>query len=483
MTLANWSGAYLYAQEVNEHTEKNTPSLEDFPFIIINNVQDSIQELIIQDSTFHRISTSVNFKVNKTNIDTTAQFFTSWKQIVPQLTDENYRLQQMFLRGAASPEGPYENNKRLAHARAMNLFKMIKKDLPNVDSLNINFSFINEDYGYLILLMKKAADPETHIVEHIFEENNGLEPAIKRQLLNYNGGILWLRLLKTYYPQLRSARLVLQFVKNQKPEPVVPVDTLPEVIPEEIVPDSIPADSIPASVDSTSTANDTTLIRRKVLAIRTNLLYDAWYQSQFGWAPGMNVQLEYYPKEGHITYNAGFTFHNHRHWGDNEFFQARDIDLEARWYFSPSGTFVGPFAGIDLHGSWYGIGLSKTKGWEGEGGGAGITLGWSHYISRNHRWRFDANIGLGYFVTRYDPYVYGNTMTGEIDGKYYYDYYGNLSEFRRRNHRLQWLGPTQAGIHITYVILHRRIQRKGVGFRRTEKAPLPYPAEQKGDEQ
>ena len=66
------------------------------------------------------------------------------------------------------------------------------------------------------------------------------------------------------------------------------------------------------------------------------------------------------------------------------------------------------------------------------------------------------SVSLGFFYTRYDPYVYGNPITGVEDGLYYYEYYGNTSDFKMRNYQLFWFGPTNAGLHITYDILYRR---------------------------
>ena len=167
--------------------------------------------------------------------------------------------------------------------------------------------------------------------------------------------------------------------------------------------------------------------------------------------------MEYYPLRGHYTYNAGFTWTTHRHWNDNKFFQIRDLQLELRRYFKGGGAFIGPYLGVYAEGTVYGIGFSKTRGWEGEGGGGGLTAGWTWKLNRKGNLRLEVSASLGVFVTRYDPYVYGNPITGsEEDGLYYYDYRGNTSEFKKRNHRMVWFGPTNAGLHITYDIIYRK---------------------------
>lgn len=202
-------------------------------------------------------------------------------------------------------------------------------------------------------------------------------------------------------------------------------------------------------------------VRRHLIAVRTNLLHDFLYVPQFGFAPGINIQLEYYPKGGHYTYNAAFTFISHRHWDDYKFFQIRDLQLELRRYFKGEGKFIGPYLAAYAEGTFYGIGFNKNKGWEGEGGGGGLSAGYVWPLNRKGNLRLEVSASLGFFYTRYDPYVYGNPITGDEDGLYYYDYHGNSNQFKERNHRMTWLGPTNAGIHITYDIIYRKKQQRG----------------------
>ena len=117
--------------------------------------------------------------------------------------------------------------------------------------------------------------------------------------------------------------------------------------------------------------------------------------------------------------------------------QIRDAQLELRRYFKGQGQFIGTYLSAYAEGMVYGIGFSETKGWEGEGGGAGLGLG--HTFKLNKRGSL---------------YVWGNGNV--IDGKYYYDYHGSISDFKRRNHQFLWFGPTNAGIHLTYDIIYRK---------------------------
>ena len=200
---------------------------------------------------------------------------------------------------------------------------------------------------------------------------------------------------------------------------------------------------------------------RHMIALRTNLLHDLLYVPQFGFAPGANIQAEYYPLSGNYTFNAGFTFTNHRHWDVQKFLQIRDFQLSVRRYFKGGGEFVGPYVDGYAEFMKYGIGFGPDKGWQGEGGGAGVGGGYTWNLNKRGNLRLEVSLNLGIFVTRYDPYVWGDSNGGEGHGLYYYDYHGSTSDFKKRNHRFVWLGPTNAGVHITYDIVYRKQQKEG----------------------
>jgi len=199
---------------------------------------------------------------------------------------------------------------------------------------------------------------------------------------------------------------------------------------------------------------------RHMIALRTNLLHDLLYVPQFGFAPGANIQAEYYPLSGNYTFNAGFTFTNHRHWDEQKFMQIRDFQLSVRRYFKGEGEFVGPYVDGYAEFMKYGIGFGPDKGWQGEGGGAGVGAGYTWNLNKRGNLRLEVSLNLGLFVTRYDPYVWGDSNGGEGHGLYYYDYHGSISDFKERNHRFVWLGPTNAGVHITYDIIYRKQKRE-----------------------
>ena len=445
-----WSHSSALAQKPDSLLYKQ---LADYPFVFVS---DSIvtSPPVITDSLFDMIARGIRFQVNRTELQKGDPFITLYNDsLVPWLKDNNLILREIFVKGAASPEGPYDNNVRLSRERTKRLIEFLSSNLDQpIADRPTNSKFVTEDYAYLVKLMELADDAEYRKVKAIWNTCKGNERLCKKKLMALNGGKTWKRLLKVYFPTLRQSRVVLWFVVSPKHMPIpkyhftaktemLAIPTLPSFLPVPITPDTTAVKAY---------------ARRHMIAARTNLIHDFLYVPQFGFAPGGNIQLEYYPLSGHYTFNAGFTFHNHRHWNSHKFFQVRDAQLEVRRYFKGGGEFLGTYLGAYAEGTKYGIGFSATKGWEGEGGGAGLSIGHTCKLNKKGSLRLELSMSVGAFVTVYDPYVWGNPINGAIDGLYYYDYHGSTSKFKERNHRFMWFGPTNAGIHLTYDIIYRK---------------------------
>jgi len=433
-----------------------------YPFIIIT--EDTVTyPPQLTDKEFYEISQGVVFKVNKTDLREDDSFLQKYRnEILPRINAQHLQLRKVYVRGAASPEGPYENNRRLGIGRTKALIAELQRGLLHqYVNVRIETSSVTEDYGFLCYLMEEANDADYQAVKQIYDSCNGDELKCKQKLMAAQGGKLWNRLLKEYFPTLRAARIALWFSEPDALHAPVQKDL---VKPAEITAAPSNAFAIP-SLDIDRIPFKNRYERRHMIAFRTNLLHDFFYMPQFGWAFSPNYQLEYYPLDGHYTYNIGMTWGTHRHWNTQEFFQVRDFQLELRRYFVGKGKFIGPYLGAYVNGGKYGIGLNEEKGWEGEGGGLGVTGGLVIPITRKGNFRLELMGALGFYLTRHDPYVWGNPLTGEIDGDYYYNYHGSASSFKKRNHQFTWIGPTNLGIQLTYDIIYRKkhlVQEGGI---------------------
>lgn len=254
--------------------------------------------------------------------------------------------------------------------------------------------------------------------------------------------------------------------------------------PEMIVgtlPDSIAMKDVSEKPDSLSDVKQP-VPRREFLSVKTNLLfYGVYMPSGYDrWCPIPNVAVEYYPKKGHFTFGGSFDFPWWQDYAAHKYFQIRNYQLEARYYLrrgdlasNPPGegpAFRGLYFQGYAHGGLFGICFDANRGWVGEGFGAGVGVGYVMGLSRKGHWRLEFGLQVGFFHCKYDPYQYENPVDPNYrDGLYYYKWTQSPSLFKKRQYRYTWLGPTRVGVTLTYDLLYRRISKKGVSFKNSEK--------------
>lgn len=473
------------AQSSLADTEDKT--LDISSFIIF--ADDAGREAYEIDSLFFLRSFPVIFKVSRTDVITNngdlQQFI---RYGVPLLKNENIRNARIRIRSAASPEGPLSFNKQLSLGRRDALLKIFEEN--GVDASELQIDVVDEEYELLAFMMRQAHDPDALTVSRMVADWISDPVKLKNELMHYGDGHLWERIKEQYFPQLRASRFMIIFPDNFQSEllntELVPLDfsglenksvnALPDRLPEiSLLPSALIL--VPPSTP-----------RRELLAIKTNLLEWGAYVPQYGFCPMPNVELEYYPRHGHWTLGATFdcpwwigNTTNHK------YFELRNYQLYGRYYFrnsdhSYSNVLLAEpiagqaaFRGFYLEGyaqaCLYQIGFSAQKGWIGEGAGGGLGAGYTLPLSRDGHWRLDMGFQLGLFRTYYDPFVYGKPVYhgGEIDGNYYYDTDLYSDEFVKRMHRFTWLGPTRAGISISYDLLYRKRDSKRPSFSKWER--------------
>lgn len=473
-----------------------------FPYIV--EVKDTA-DMHISDSVFYKIARSVVFPVNKYDIPENSSFYKELVyEVIPYMNARGYRLETIAIHGAASPEGPYEWNRFLGERRLKALYDLIDKhmDEPSCPDC-LKKDETPEDYNYLLYMMAQNGDKDYERVKtyvDLYLHTNVV--ALKQILMNLDSGALWKRLLKDYFPELRAARVVL-FFRQTAPEKIkrpVLLQGIDGRLPQKYIADSIagviakkpyipkveivwtqPVDTVPVRIP-----------RRELLSLKTNLLFDFAYMP-FGYkdfCPIPNVAIEYYPKHGHFTYGAMFDFPWwHGNTTNHKYFQVRNYTLESRYYFRsgderkrPVGigaAFRGMYISAYAHAFIYGIGWSDNEGfdgpgsvgghgWQGEGAGGGLGIGYVMPLSRNEHWRLELSAQFGFFRTKYDPYIYGCPVEEKNDGLYYYVWYRDADEFEKRKYRFNWIGPTRVSVQLSYDILYRRKAKRGASFKAWE---------------
>src|SRR5690554_810764 len=196
----------------------------------------------------------IDFRVNSTVIDSAysdnaarMQEMVEFLRTIHQ--DSTINIIEVSFCGAASPEGSYQLNRKLAQGRLSALEKFIRSEVDIPDSLiTYNDSYIPWDYlksqiedsglirkDEVIAILEEEArlvdyhHPNTHIDNRI----------VKLRALD--GGKVWQQMNKLFFEQMRNACAVFVTYKKELPpiqEPVIVPDTIVVEPPVEIVRDT-----------------------------------------------------------------------------------------------------------------------------------------------------------------------------------------------------------------------------------------------------
>lgn len=441
-----------------------------YPFIRI--VPRNSELAPVTDEEFFNTSARVIFPVNKFVLpknDSLLRLLSG--TIFPRINSDSLRLKKLMFRGAASPEGPLRWNRTLGNNRMNALYRFVRQHISTASADTLSQRDVDvEDYRTLCIMMRQAGDRDYGLVQALCDVYLAKDdlPTLKRRLMQVHQGRLWRRLLRTYYPKLRSARFVMIL---ERPEPSMPLQYieasgLPYVLP---------------SLPSVRPIPVPTLVhRRELLSVKTNVLLDLAYMPGYNrWCPIPNVAIEYYPLHGHFTFGASFDCPWWQDYEDHKYFQVRNYQLESRYYFrsgdirrnvpGQGAAFRGFYVQAYAHVALYGIMFDADNGWMGEGLGGGVGAGYVLPLSRDGHWRLEFQAQAGYFITGYDPFQYENPVNPNYrDHLYYYKWTKKPALFKKRQYRFSWLGPTRVGITLSYDLLYRRVAKKGVSFRNWE---------------
>ncbi len=440
---------------------------ERYPYVVLIDEGDDTE---IDDDFFYSHAASVTFKVSKTDLlsnDKTFRELTD--EVLPGVSRDSLRVVRMQMRGAASPEGPFDFNRQLGEGRLKALYNHVRERLQLPSTDNIKFETEIEDYNYLCRQMEQAGDKDYERVKLLYDRYipNHQYKEMKRALQRMDGGKVWRRLLVTYFPSLRAARVIIICQKPSKPqvtEPPVPVDTV-KPAPVEPWLERVP--------------------RRELLSVKTNMLFYGVYMpgGYNKWCPIPNIAIEYYPLHGHFTFGASYDNPWWQHYHHHKYFQIRNYQLETRYYMRPGdielnpegegAAFKGWYWQAYVHAGIFGICFDENRGWMGEGIGAGVGGGYVLPISKKGHWRLEFQAQFGVFHCGYDPYQYENPVDPNYhDDLYYYKWTDRPQFFKKRQYRYTWVGPTRIGVTLSYDLLYRKASKTARGYRHP-KATMP----------
>ena len=380
-----------------------------YPFIRFIDSREDAALVRLSDQEFLDKAGRIVFKVNRYDVLTNDSLLQLLENdILPRINQDSLRLRRLIVRGAASPEGPVPNNRMLGRRRSEALFNFLRARLNvPVDEQNVTTEAVTEDYRLLLVMMQRANDPAEGIVRSLCDKHLPRYEftILKNKLKQLQGGTLWRHLLKDYFPELRAARVVLVFDKPEEP-------ALPET------PESPETPEEPEDTPQLSTVNyqlsTIKVPRREIMAVKTNmLLYGVYMPSGYDkWCPIPNVAVEFFPLHGHFTYGASLDFPWWRNYWGHKYFEVRNYQLEARYYFRSGDVRLRePGEGIAFRG-WYLQGYAhaalfcicfdKDRGWKGEALGAGLGAGYVLPLGKKSHWRLEFSLQAGFMYGGYD---------------------------------------------------------------------------------
>lgn len=206
-----------------------------------------------------------------------------------------------------------------------------------------------------------------------------------------------------------------------------------------IAPNSIDGLSGGGSLATSESALPLAKLQKPLLALKTNLLYDA--------VTVLNFAVEV-PIGKHYSVAGEFIFPWWLDYKRQNCLQVYSGNVEGKYWFEPrkekytdgefssmTGWFAGVYAGIALYDVEY-----RGKGYQGEFLlSAGIMGGYAHSIGRNLRMEY--SLGVGYMQTNYRSY---ESKISASDNEWYL--------YRQSSGTFKWVGPTQAKISLVWML-------------------------------
>lgn len=426
----------------------------------MGSVMNVLAQVTTTDSIFIRNSRPINFVVNKIDIsDSDRRWITD--TLIPKLNALGDRG-IIIGRATASPEGPYPNNVRLARERRASVDALLGSY--GISTSRIRYDIVPEDYPLLRSLMLLERDSLLHVTDSLMQRYGADAAALKDAMKRHDGGRYWQYVLRHYFNKLRAVRIMaidrtlvdLHDKSLFQPLTTAAIVPAPDLIapPQDLLTDFLfPAIRRP---------------RRELLSVKTNLLFDFAYMPGYDrFCPIPNIAIEYYPLHGHFTYGASFDCPWWQNYDDHKYFQVRNYQIHTRYYLrsgdialrtpGDGAAFKGLYFSAYAHAGLYNICFDERRGWEGEGFGGGLGIGYVTPLSRNEHWRLEFGIQAGFFYTPYDPYQWLCPIDPDNDVRqYYYKWYGDAKDFKTRQHRYTWFGPTRIEVTLSYDLLYRK---------------------------
>ena len=378
----------------------------------------------------YRTEVRLDFRVNISAIE--PEFKNNAKQLekIEDLlqqfkSDTTLTLRSINIYGAASPDGDYEFNCRLARARRAVLEKVIKSNYDIADSL------ITRNDSYMLWDDLRSMVNESSLVHkaQILEILN--DPAHKdgspirtiAKLQQLESGRAWRQILHSCFPNMRSAGAIFCYDKKEVVAPVVAavVPAAEDTNKESAATASVvvaEASTTPSTIIAAEEQAPQTSKEEFVngLHLKTNLL-------------GLGLLIANAAVEvdvcRHLSLSVPVYYSAVNYFVPTIKFRTLATQPELRYWINKRNT--GFFAGAHFGIAYFNLAVGGNYRYQDHDGknpmiGGGISLGYRMPITKNERWNLEFVIGAGGYSLYYDRFY--NIENGKYVDTFRKTYWG-----------------------------------------------------------
>lgn len=310
------------------------------------------------------------------------------------------KLDHIAVYGYSSPEGPLLNNDRLSTRRCNVIAEYISSHtgIPRADIRTYPGSVAWE--GLRTLVIRNPQTPARAEVLRVLDKyipaartDRAMSEQCRNALLAIDNGCSYNWMLENLFPELRYSLAIYSYTvaDNSTDEPVYSNIELKNI---DLTPPPVNIDEAvdvfsPSFIEHGASMSLPPLHR---LALKTNLLYDA--------ALLPNLEVEWLVNnKWSVALEGGIAW-----WGDQSKCKSYRLVMasaEGKRWFLRRAPWHGLYAGLFAGGGYYDF-EKTTRGYRGEGGMAGLSVGYMWPIGRCLS--LEAAIGAGYLYTRCKEY-------------------------------------------------------------------------------
>ena len=383
-----------------------------------------------------RMEVCVDFRVNKTNLDSSfsdnairVQEIISFLQEMRQ--DSTVRIVEVSFCGAASPEGSYQLNRQLAQGRLSSLEKLVRQEVEIPDSvITRNDSYIPWDILKSLVQDSELThkeevlailDEESRLVDY-HHPNTHIDNRIVK-IKQLDEGRVWQQINRQFFSSMRNACTVIVTYRDE-------LQTEPEVISQPVEPE-VKTESEPAPVVVPEPEPVPEIITgtegwNRQLHVKTNAIGLAMAIANAG------VEVDLAP---HWSFTLPVYYSAWDYFKSTIKFRTFAVQPEFRYWFSENNHkfFIGAHFGY----AQYNIAVDGNYRYQDHDGkspalGGGVSVGYRMPISKNDKWHIEFTLGAGAYRLHYDRFYNVNN--------------GKLMD----THKKTYCGVDNAAVNISY---------------------------------